>query len=123
MHHPKFGSNEGKSYFIRHLFIIFCGHPLKSFIYVSYLNPFNISTSVDPHYPSLRYLFLSHSICAALFSSVSPYYLLTSWPLRPILPLLSCLCVSGTMKRGEKAVCKASHVFNEMLHRCVVSLC
>lgn len=107
MHHPQFASNEEESCFILRLFAILSGRPPEELRPCQLLETctFNTGTSVDPHYLSLRYLFLPYSISATL--SVSAYYLLTpSW--------LLCLGLFGAIKRRSKAALKRRAVFFEV---------
>lgn len=78
MRHPQVGSNEEKCYCILHLFIIFCGRPLKTFVSVCFLGP-SLSASA-PQLTRAIHLFV-------IYSSVTLSPLL-SFPLS--LLIISC---------------------------------
>ncbi len=100
MHHPQIGSNEEKFYFILHLFIIFCGRPLMSFVSVCYLSP-SLSTSA-PQLTHTIHLFVIYSSLTLSLLLSSPLSLLIiycelmaspSHPHFPVLFVCVCVCV------------------------------
>lgn len=101
MHHSQTGSDEKNFYFSLHLFIVFCGRPLKSFFSRSYL-------SSPLHSPALHYVH-PHCVSVASFSSVAPHYLLQPHS-HTVTSLLSCVRV-----RVRVCACNMSSVSNKPL--------
>lgn len=127
MHHPQIGSNEDIFHFILHMFIIVCGHPLKSCVSLCCLSR-SLSTSGPQltHTIHLFVIFSSLTLSLLLSSHLSLLIIhcnlmaSPSHPHSPVLPVF--VCVSERIKKREKAVCNISRVFNELLHSWLLSI-